>query len=60
MTPIPPDSLSTFESRTELPIGTRMPHPFERMLISAFLRRTDTGGWLYSLAFAEDLEASRD
>ena len=43
------ESTSTFESRTELKIGRQLPPPFAMMYISNFLRRTDRGGWLYSV-----------
>ena len=43
------DSGSTFESHNELEIGRQLPPPFARMYIARFLRRTDNGGWLYSV-----------
>ena len=42
---------STFESRNELSIGQRLPPPFAHLQINVFLRRTDSGGWLYSVSF---------
>jgi hypothetical protein len=49
----PGDPDATFESRTELKPGQRLPPPFARMFISHFLRRTDNGGWLYSVVIVE-------
>lgn len=42
-------STSTFESRTELTPGIQFPPPFAMMYITHFLRRTDSGGWLYAV-----------
>lgn len=47
-------STSTFESRVELAPGTQLPPPFAMMYISRFLRRTDSGGWLYAVIILPD------
>ena len=52
------ESTSLFESRQELPIGARMPPPFEMFCIASFLRRTNTGGWLYAIAIVPDAIAA--
>lgn len=46
---------STFEAKQELTPGMRLPPPFARLVIGEFLRRTDTGGWLYAVNLC-DLE----
>ena len=47
------DDAPTFESRAELKIGQQLPPPFARLFISRFLRRTDNGGWLYSVMIVD-------
>jgi hypothetical protein len=45
---------STFDSPEELPVGLRLPPPFDRMRIASFLRRSETGGYLYLLEIVDD------
>lgn len=40
---------SLWENPNELEIGTHLPPPFSRLYIREFLRRTESGGWLYAL-----------
>lgn len=40
---------SVFEAKQELEPGMRFPPPFARLVIGNFIRRTDTGGWLYEV-----------
>lgn len=44
---------STFESRVKLEIGAYLPPPFSALYIREFVRRTESGGWLYSLGRGE-------